>query len=130
MSEKPIREYDRLILRLPDGMREALKTRADLNARSMNAEAVAILEQALEASSAEVLRRAMVQYERAIRGIRATQERHQELAARRDVMRAAIIDLMPDERAADAVIRAIEARQGAHEPLTTSDLPDNLSAQR
>jgi plasmid stability protein len=125
MSEKPIRDYDRLILRLPDGMREALKTRAELNARSMNAEAVAILERALQASSAEVLRKALVEYERSIRGIKATEARQQELVERRDTMRAAIVDLMPDERAADAIIRAIEARQGQYDEVDTgSNLRD------
>jgi len=106
-------------------MREALKTRAELNARSMNAEAVAILERALEASSAEVLRKALVEYERSIRGIKATEARQQQLVERRDTMRAAIVDLMPDERAADAIIRAIEARQGQYDEVDTgSNLRD------
>ncbi|TNE38320.1 MAG: Arc family DNA-binding protein [Sphingomonadales bacterium] len=47
MTDKPIREYDRFILRLPDGMREKLQARATLNDRSMNSEVTAILAEAL-----------------------------------------------------------------------------------
>lgn len=47
MSEKPIREYDRFIVRLPDGLRERLQQRAKLNDRSMNAEVVSMLENGL-----------------------------------------------------------------------------------
>lgn len=43
MTEKPIREYDRFILRLPDGMREQIVTRAKAHNRSMNAEILTIL---------------------------------------------------------------------------------------
>lgn len=44
MSEKPVREHDKFMLRLPDGMRDALKASAEENKRSMNAEIVARLE--------------------------------------------------------------------------------------
>lgn len=44
MSEKIVREHDKFMLRLPDGMREALKRDAIVNKRSMNAEIVARLE--------------------------------------------------------------------------------------
>jgi plasmid stability protein len=39
----PSRTADRIIIRLPDGMRERLKRRADANGHSMTAEVVAIL---------------------------------------------------------------------------------------
>lgn len=45
--EKPIREYERLVLRVPDGLRDVLARRAAGNGRSANAEAVAILSDAL-----------------------------------------------------------------------------------
>ena len=36
MSEKPVREYDKFMLRFPDGMRDAIALRAKKNGRSMN----------------------------------------------------------------------------------------------
>ncbi|WP_370275112.1 Arc family DNA-binding protein [Pararhodobacter marinus] len=39
------RESDKFMLRLPDGMRERIKSAADANGRSMNAEIVATLEE-------------------------------------------------------------------------------------
>jgi plasmid stability protein len=43
----PSRSLDKIILRLPEGMREQLQARAVTNGRSMNAEAVAILRASL-----------------------------------------------------------------------------------
>ncbi|EIX9798243.1 Arc family DNA-binding protein [Klebsiella pneumoniae] len=48
MSEKPVREYDKFMLRFPDGMRDAIAERAKRNGRSMNSEIVQILQDALE----------------------------------------------------------------------------------
>lgn len=48
MSEKPVREYDKFMLRFPDGMRDAIAERAKRNGRSMNSEIVQILEDTLE----------------------------------------------------------------------------------
>lgn len=42
---RPSRSSDQFILRMPDGMRERIKASADANNRSMNAEAVAMLEE-------------------------------------------------------------------------------------
>ena len=44
MADKTTRDSDKFMLRLPDGMREAIKAAADANHRSMNAEIVAALE--------------------------------------------------------------------------------------
>lgn len=44
MSEKPVREYDKFMLRFPDGMRDAIAERAKRNGRSMNSEIVQILQ--------------------------------------------------------------------------------------
>lgn len=41
----PSEKQDRFIVRLPDGMRERIKTAADANNRSMNSEIVATLEE-------------------------------------------------------------------------------------
>lgn len=46
-EKKSIREHDRFIVRLPDGMKEALARRAKANGRSMNSEIVEILARAL-----------------------------------------------------------------------------------
>lgn len=43
MSEKPVREYDKFMLRFPDGMRDAIAERAKANGRSMNSEIVQML---------------------------------------------------------------------------------------
>ncbi|MCA3488126.1 MAG: Arc family DNA-binding protein [Rhodobacter sp.] len=44
MSDAPSQSQDKFIVRLPDGMRERIKTAAEANRRSMNAEIVARLE--------------------------------------------------------------------------------------
>ncbi|HBT3209165.1 TPA: Arc family DNA-binding protein [Klebsiella pneumoniae] len=48
MSEKPVREYDKFMLRFPDGMRDAIAERAKRNGRSMNSEIVQILQDTLD----------------------------------------------------------------------------------
>lgn len=48
MSVKPVKDYDKFVVRLPEGMREAIAERAKKNGRSMNAEIVQILEDSLE----------------------------------------------------------------------------------
>ncbi|MBV4365932.1 Arc family DNA-binding protein [Erwinia phyllosphaerae] len=50
MSEKQVRDYDKFMLRLPEGMREAIAERAKFNGRSMNSEIVQILQDALDLS--------------------------------------------------------------------------------
>ncbi|EGT4280932.1 hypothetical protein DOX46_15435 [Cronobacter malonaticus] len=47
MSKFPSQEMDRFNLRLPEGMREAIAERAKRNGRSMNAEMLVILSNAL-----------------------------------------------------------------------------------
>ena len=48
MSKFPSQEMDRFNVRLPAGMRDAIAFRAKKNGRSMNAEIVQILQDALE----------------------------------------------------------------------------------
>ncbi|MDP0922208.1 Arc family DNA-binding protein [Klebsiella pneumoniae] len=48
MSDKPVREYDKFMLRFPDGMRDAIADRAKRNGRSMNSEIIQIIEDVLE----------------------------------------------------------------------------------
>lgn len=47
MSEKSVRDYDKFMLRFPDGMRDSIAERAKSNGRSMNSEIISILEDAL-----------------------------------------------------------------------------------
>ncbi|GIU61776.1 MULTISPECIES: Arc family DNA-binding protein [Klebsiella pneumoniae complex] len=47
MSEKQVRDYDKFMLRFPDGMRDAIAERAKANGRSMNSEIISILEDRL-----------------------------------------------------------------------------------
>lgn len=48
MGVKPVKDYDKFVVRLPEGMREAIAERAKKNGRSMNAEIVQILEDSLQ----------------------------------------------------------------------------------
>lgn len=54
MSEKQVRDYDKFMLRFPDGMRDAIAERARRNGRSMNSEIVQILEDALTLPAVKV----------------------------------------------------------------------------
>lgn len=55
MTDKQVRDYDKFMLRLPEGMREAIAELAKRNGRSMNAEVVQILKDALTKSSFELI---------------------------------------------------------------------------
>lgn len=52
MSEKQVRDYDKFMLRFPDGMRDAIAERAKVNGRSMNSEIVQILQDAISGKDA------------------------------------------------------------------------------
>jgi plasmid stability protein len=64
MSKKPVSAQDKFMLRLPDGMREAISKRAKENVRSMNAEIVNILDSALsgEGSNEGLTRTVIVKF--------------------------------------------------------------------
>nr|WP_313360448.1 Arc family DNA-binding protein [Mixta calida] len=47
MSDKQVRDYDKFMLRMPEGMRDAITERAKRNGRSMNSEIISILEDRL-----------------------------------------------------------------------------------
>jgi|GEM_PF-1012906 len=55
MSDKQVKDYDKFVLRLPEGMREAIADLAKRNGRSMNAEIVQILKDALTKTSFELI---------------------------------------------------------------------------
>ncbi|WP_350326581.1 Arc family DNA-binding protein [Pectobacterium aroidearum] len=57
MSEKQVRDYDKFMLRFPDGMRDAIAERAKANGRSMNSEIVQILQDAIDSSVDEEIER-------------------------------------------------------------------------
>ena len=52
MSEKQVRDYDKFMLRFPDGMRDAIAERAKQNGRSMNSEIIQILQDAISGKGA------------------------------------------------------------------------------
>lgn len=54
MTEKQVRDYDKFMLRFPDGMRDAIAERAKANGRSMNSEIIQILDNALTGSVADM----------------------------------------------------------------------------
>lgn len=51
MAEKQVKDYEKFVVRFPDGMRDAIAERAKRNGRSMNSEIVQILEDALSSES-------------------------------------------------------------------------------
>jgi hypothetical protein len=65
-NEKPVRDQDKVMLRLPDGMRERLKEAAKSNTRSMNAEIVARLEESFTDVNAEGVRETITFFKKAL----------------------------------------------------------------
>ncbi|BHD63718.1 hypothetical protein SALSENF001_13800 [Salmonella enterica subsp. enterica serovar Senftenberg] len=51
MAEKQVKDYEKFVVRFPDGMRDAIAERAKRNGRSMNSEIVQILEDALSSET-------------------------------------------------------------------------------
>jgi DNA anti-recombination protein RmuC len=85
--KKPIREFDRFIIRLPDGMKERLARRAERTGRSMNSEILAILDVILEEPTHEAIRE-LVQQRRAIETeIRAANDHLRLLREKRNTIR-------------------------------------------
>jgi hypothetical protein len=56
----PSRKLDKFILRLPDGMRDAIAASAKANNRSMNAEIILRLENSLAAEAADLRRKGVL----------------------------------------------------------------------
>ncbi|EKP4474658.1 Arc family DNA-binding protein [Cronobacter dublinensis] len=48
MSEKRVKDYDKFVVRFPDGMRDAIAHMAKKDGRSMNAEIITLLELAIK----------------------------------------------------------------------------------
>lgn len=55
MSDKQVKDYDKFVVRFPEGMREAVAERAKRNGRSMNSEIVQILQDTLDANENALL---------------------------------------------------------------------------
>ncbi len=51
MTDKQVKDYDKFVLRFPDGMRDAIAERSKRNGRSMNAEIIQIIEDAIAAEA-------------------------------------------------------------------------------
>lgn len=51
-ESKPVRDWDRVIVRLPDGMKAELEEQAALNCRPLNGEIVFLLRQGLTTKKA------------------------------------------------------------------------------
>lgn len=47
MTEKQVKDYEKFVVRFPDGMRDMIADRAKRNGRSMNSEIVAIVSNAI-----------------------------------------------------------------------------------
>lgn len=53
-EETPVRDFDKFMLRMPEGMRDRIAREAKTNGRSMNAELIARIEKTLEDDTALV----------------------------------------------------------------------------
>ncbi|EAA7439498.1 Arc family DNA-binding protein [Salmonella enterica] len=53
MAEKQVKDYEKFVVRFPDGMRDAIAERAKANGRSMNSEIVQILQDAIDEANRE-----------------------------------------------------------------------------
>lgn len=83
--EKPIREMDSVLIRVPDGIKERLVNQAKANGRSMNAELVALITKALDEPD-EMEYRALREERRAL--MRAEEDTVRSLHAIRDKRRS------------------------------------------
>lgn len=54
MTAKQVKEYDKFVVRLPDGMREEIAKRAESNGRSMNSEIIAAIEAWISGPSEDI----------------------------------------------------------------------------
>lgn len=97
MSDKQVREHDKFMLRLPDGMREHLKSEAASNKRSLNAEIVDRLEATLphrielDGSESDKVHFLMVQ----LKGI---QERMSRLSRDAEYIQGRLLEELSKER--------------------------------
>lgn len=90
-GEKPIREMDTILVRVPDGMKKRVVERARANGRSISAEVLGILENAMEESGSARMR----ELEQIIKTITAEQDalnnRLHDLRERREAAREELI---------------------------------------
>lgn len=54
MTAKQVKEYDKFVVRLPDGMRDEIAKRAESNGRSMNSEIIAAIEAWISGASEDI----------------------------------------------------------------------------
>lgn len=54
MTAKQVKEYDKFVVRLPDGMRDEIAKKAESNGRSMNSEIIAAIEAWISGSSEDI----------------------------------------------------------------------------
>jgi plasmid stability protein len=55
MAEKQVKDFEKFVVRFPDGMRDAIADRAKSNGRSMNSEIIAALEAWLSGEQGQIL---------------------------------------------------------------------------
>lgn len=84
------RSLDRLIVRLPDGVRDRIAARAKANGRSMNSEVVAILISALDNVDVRYDQRLRHEYYRTVRELKAMDQARAVMIVRRDALRAGL----------------------------------------
>jgi len=93
MADKPVKDYDKFMLRFPDGMRDAIANRAKENGRSMNSEIIQILEDTLRIESGDL---SMAVHSTQIQMMRAQQQIMELSATLQGLMHLEIISKKPE----------------------------------
>ena len=109
-DEKNVRDMDRILLRVPDGLKSRLHQRSKANGRSMNSEIVSILTSVLDAPDEM--------------GLRALREESRAIEAQIEETRYAITALRERREKIRMEIRA--RRQAAGEEVGGRGDPDSL----
>lgn len=108
-ESKSVREYDRFIVRLPDGLKDRLASRAAANNRSMNSEIVDLLETGIN--------------EQAVNDLRSLIEEYERISRQRKLLAASVMEVDDRQRAVLLSIKAIAAGDMA------GDFSDDLKAK-
>ena len=127
-ATESIHDRDRIIVRLPDGMRDDLAALAEANGRSMTSEVVAALEKHLKGVDRltqlwEFFERHREQIEE-IPFVRAAVENLETFTSRADDFHGVLqkVGLRKNQEAAEAAMAAFTERMYLDEPLITAEM--------
>jgi predicted DNA-binding protein len=133
-ATESIHDRDRIIVRLPDGMRDDLAALAEANGRSMTSEVVAALEKHLKGVDRltqlwEFFERHREQIEE-IPFVRAAVENLETFTSRADDFHGVLqkVGLRKNQEAAEAAMAAFTERMYLDEPLITAEQVQQIRA--